>query len=310
MRELSPRAIAVQVVDVSLVAYILYRLLLLVRGTRAWRILFGVFVFVLVLWLSDVLHLTALHWILDKATLLGPVALAILFLPELRAAIEGLTKFRFFPQGLVTGTSDVDLDKREIEEIVAACGELAEDNVGALIVVEKEGRLDEVAGSGVPLGAAVTKTLLLSIFYGENPLHDGAAVIRGERILAAACRLPLSESSRLDSTLHMRHRAAVGITEATDALSIVVSEERGTVSVAKEGVLRRMSGLGELREVLRAELTKPEDGSNGERPRFLSPWSKDRTPKPDETPEARHGATPEGTGEHEGRSAAQETVEA
>ncbi len=268
LRELSPRGIALQVADVLLVAYIIYRLLLLVRGTRAWRILFGIFVFVFVLWLSEVLHLTALHWTLDKATLLGPVALAILFLPELRAAIEGLTKFRFFPQGLVTGTSEVDLDKREIEEIVAACGELAEDRVGALLVIEKEGRLDEAAASGTPLGAQVTKTLLLSIFYGENPLHDGAAIVRGERILAAACRLPLSESPRLDATLHMRHRAAVGITEATDAIAVVVSEERGTVSVAKEGKLRRMSGLGELRDVLRAELTKPEDG-DGEKPRFL-----------------------------------------
>lgn len=276
MRDLSPRTVAVQVVDVFLVAYIIYRLLLLVRGTRAWRILFGVFVFVLVLWLSDILQLTALHWLLDKATILGPVALAILFLPELRQTIEGLTKFKFFPQGLVTGTSDVDLDGREIEEIVAACGDLAEDNIGALIVIEKEGRLEEVAQSGVPLGATVTKTLLLSIFYGENPLHDGATVIRGERILAAACRLPLSESSRLDETLHMRHRAAVGISEATDAIAIVVSEERGTVSVAKDGGLTRMSGLGELRETLRRELTKPEENGNGEKSKFLGAFSRDR----------------------------------
>lgn len=259
LKELTPRQWAVQVADVVVVAYILYRLLLLVRGTRAWRILFGIVVFVLVFWASEVLRLETLHWIMDKATLLGPVALAILFLPELRQAIEGLTKFRFFPQQLVTGTSEVDLDMREIEEIVAAVGELAEDRVGALIVVEKDARLEEVTASGTPLGAQVTKTLLLSIFYGENPLHDGAAIIRGERVVAAACRLPLSESSRLDTTLHMRHRAAVGVTEATDAISIVVSEERGTVSVAKEGKLRRMSGLAELRGLLRAELTKPDD---------------------------------------------------
>lgn len=259
LKDLNTGQIVVQVVDILVVAYIVYRLLLLVRGTRAWRILFGIVVFVLGLWASEALRLNTLHWILDKATLLGPVALAILFLPELRQAIEGLTKFRFFPQGLVTGTSDVDLDQREIEEIVDAVGELAEERVGALIVMEKDARLEEVAMSGTPLGAQVTKTLLLSIFYGENPLHDGAAIIRGERVLAAACRLPLSDSARLDQTLHMRHRAAVGITEATDALSIVVSEERGTVSVAKEGKLRRMSGLAELRGMLRAELTKPED---------------------------------------------------
>lgn len=266
LKDLNTGQIVVQVLDVLVVAYIVYRLLLLVRGTRAWRILFGIVVFVLVLWLSEALRLNTLHWILDKATLLGPVALAILFLPELRQAIEGLTKFKFFPQQLVTGTSEVNLDQREIEEIIAAVGELAEDRVGALIVIEKDARLEEVVASGTPLGAHVTKTLLLSIFYGENPLHDGAAIIRGERVLAAACRLPLSESARIDTTLHMRHRAAVGVTEATDALSIVVSEERGTVSVAKEGRLRRMSGLAELRGLLRAELTKPEDDGEKSHP--------------------------------------------
>ncbi|RYG81286.1 TIGR00159 family protein [bacterium] len=281
LKDLNTGQKIVQLVDILVVAYIVYRLLLLVRGTRAWRILFGIVVFVLGLWASEALRLNTLHWILDKATLLGPVALAILFLPELRQAIEGLTKFRFFPQQLVTGTSDVDLDQREIEEIVAAVGELAAENVGALIVMEKDARLEEVIASGTPLGAVVTKTLLLSIFYGENPLHDGAAVIRGERVLAAACRLPLSESSRLDTTLHMRHRAAVGITEATDALSIVVSEERGTVSVAQEGKLRRMSGLAELRGLLRAELTKADD--EGER---SSPWRRrDRSEKLAEKPD-------------------------
>lgn len=256
LKELTLRQIAVQVIDVLIVAYIIYRLLLMVRGTRAWRILFGVLVFVLLLWGSEVLKLNTLHWLLDKATILGPVALAILFLPELRQAIEGLTKFSFLPQTLVTGTSGVDLDGREIDEIVAAVGELAEDRVGALLVIEKDGRLDEIASSGVTLGATVTKELLLTIFYGENPLHDGAALIRGERVVAAACRLPLSESTRLDGTLHMRHRAGVGITESSDAIAVIVSEERGTVSVANEGRLRRMGGLAELRALLREELTK------------------------------------------------------
>ncbi|MER3495900.1 MAG: TIGR00159 family protein, partial [Armatimonadota bacterium] len=256
LKELTLRQIVVQVADVLIVAYIIYRLLLMVRGTRAWRILFGIVVFALFLWLSDVFKLTTLHWLLDKATLLGPVALAILFLPELRQAIEGLTKFSLLPQTLVTGTSGVNLDGREIEEIVAAVGEMSEDRIGALLVIEKDGRLEEIASSGIPLGALVSKSLLLTIFYGENPLHDGAALIRGEKVVAAACRLPLSESTRLDGTLHMRHRAALGISEQSDAISIVVSEERGTVSLAKEGRLRRLSGLTELRALLREELTK------------------------------------------------------
>lgn len=257
-KEMTLRQIAVQVVDVLIVAYIIYRLLLMVRGTRAWRILIGIFVFVFLLWASETLRLSTVHWLLDKATLLGPVALAILFLPELRQAIEGLTKFSFLPQTLVTGTSGVDLDRREIDEIVAAVGELAEDRVGALLVIEKDGRLDEIASSGVALGATVSKELLLALFYGENPLHDGAALVRGEKVVAAACRLPLSESTRLDGTLHMRHRAGVGVTEVSDAIAVIVSEERGTVSLAHEGRLRRMAGLAELREKLRDELTKEE----------------------------------------------------
>ena len=181
LKELTLRQIVVQVADVLIVAYIIYRLLLMVRGTRAWRILFGIVVFALFLWLSDVFKLTTLHWLPDKATLLGPVALAILFLPELRQAIEGLTKFSLLPQTLVTGTSGVNLDGREIEEIVAAVGEMSEDRIGALLVIEKDGRLEEIASSGIPLGALVSKSLLLTIFYGENPLHDGAALIRGRR---------------------------------------------------------------------------------------------------------------------------------
>ena len=285
LRELTLRQVAVQVADVLIVAYIVYRVLLLVRGTRAWRIMLGVFVFVLVLWGSEALRLDTLHWLLDKATLLGPVALAILFLPELRQGIEALTKFRFFPQGIVTGTSDVDLDAREIEEIVAAAGELAEDRTGALIVIQKDGRLDDVVASGTPLRAEVTKTLLLAIFYGENPLHDGAVVIEGDVIAAAACRLPLSESSKLDTTLHMRHRAAVGISEATDAIAVVVSEERGTVSVAIEGRLRRMSGLAELRGLLRSELTKDEPPEERPPSRFLRRRAVEETPE-EETSEA------------------------
>jgi diadenylate cyclase len=239
------------VVDVLLVAYLIYRLLSMIRGTRAWRILGGVVIFVFALWLSSVLKLNTLHWLLDKATLLAPVALVILLLPELRQALEGFGKLGKFTERLSGG--DLHVEAKSIEEIVAAVTEMAAARVGAIIVLERVGSLDEVIGNGVRLDARVSAPLLNSIFFVGNPLHDGAAIVRGDHVVAAACRLPLSESSKIDSMLHMRHRAAVGVTESVDCMAIVVSEERGVVSLATDGRLRRLASHIELREILNKE---------------------------------------------------------
>ena len=248
----------IAVVDILLVAYLVYRLLMLVRGTRAWRILVGIGIFVVLLGLSDRLGFITLHWVLASATPLGPVALVILLLPELRQAIEGLGKLDRWTQRLASPL-EVRAEARTVEEIVAAAAELAAGRVGALIVLEKAAPLDEIASNGVALSASVSAPLLGAIFYEGNPLHDGAVVIRGDTILAAACRLPLSESTRIDQSVHMRHRAAVGATEATDAICIAISEERGTISVAADGRLRRLSGHLELRDFLNHELRGAEE---------------------------------------------------
>jgi diadenylate cyclase len=166
---------------------------------------------------------------------------------------------------------------RTIEEIVAAVTELAAGSVGALIVVERANRLDEIAANGVPLNADVRAPLLVSIFYEGNPLHDGAVIIRKEKILSAASRLPLSESSRLAQNVHMRHRAAVGITEVSDALAIIVSEERGTISYALEGNLRRLSSHLELRDILNKEV-RGEEVMRRRRSRELEKEKKAVTP--------------------------------
>lgn len=274
LRTLAPHQIVINVLDVLLVAYLIYRLLLLVRGTRAWRILLGVIAFLFVLFLSDRLQLNTLHWILDKATILGPVALVILFLPELRQTIEGFGKITPL-HALHVGPIEDRAEARTVEELTAAVAELAAESVGALIVVEKAAPLDEIAANGVLLNANVSAPLLGSIFYENNPLHDGAVIVRGDQLLAAACRLPLSESSRLDQNVHMRHRAAVGVTEQLDCLAIVVSEERGTISIATEGRLRRLASHLELRDVLNGELrnaptnppTKPKERSRRSRNR-------------------------------------------
>lgn len=248
------------VVDVLLVAYVIYRLLMLVQGTQAWRIFLGCLGFVVIYRLSAVLQLNTLYWLLDKAIYLGPAAFVILFFPELRAAIEGFLPQTVFLDKLASAKIEERAAARTVEELVAAVAELAADRVGALIVVERVAPLDEFVANGVRLDALVSAPLLESIFFEKNPLHDGAAILKGDHIVAAACRLPLSQSKTIDPHVHMRHRAAVGITEALDCLSIVVSEERGTISIAIDGDLRRLASHNELRSILNRELRNIEDG--------------------------------------------------
>jgi diadenylate cyclase len=247
----------IAVIDILIVAFITYRLLMLVRGTRGWRILLGLLVFAAALTLSDVLNLVTLHWILEKATMLGPVALVILFLPELRQTLEGLTKFSLMPERVVEAGHEKTLDRTAVEEIVGAVTEMARDRIGAILVIETGAHMDEIA----------------------------AVIIRGDSILAAACRLPLSESARIDKTLHMRHRAAIGVTEQNDAVSIVVSEERGTISVVQEGKLQLLKTSAELREFLINQVTKDEPRPEPIRPFRKKDRDKDKTKVTAKTPE-------------------------
>lgn len=253
--------------DILIVTYILYRLFMLIRGSRAWRIVLGIVGFVLLLFVSGKLELIALNWLLDKATILGPVALVILFLPELRQAIEGLGRLRLGKIQIAPrfSTSALKTEARTIEELVAAVSELASESTGALIVIERGAPLDEIANNGVVVNARVSAPLLGSIFYEGNPLHDGAVVIRGDLIIAAACRLPLSDSNRLSQNVHMRHRAGLGVTELLDCLAIIVSEERATISYAKEGRLRKLGNAGELRDFLNHELRGDDQENVAER---------------------------------------------
>ena len=251
----------VALVDILLVTFFLYRLLMLVRGTRAWRLLLGIGIYVFLLWASDRLQLQLMHWILDAGRILGPVALVILFLPELRQAIESFGRLDRFGSigsriekfGL---PSEGPTEAHTVEEIVSAVAEISAERTGALIVIETGASLEEIASNGVMLDARVSSSLLCSIFYEHNPLHDGAVIVRGDRIISAASRLPLSESKSIDIHLHMRHRAAVGVTESVECLSIVVSEERGTISVAHEGKLVRLGSHIELREILNHHLRR------------------------------------------------------
>lgn len=239
------------VIDVLLVTYLVYRLLKLIRGFRAWRVVFGVGVFILALVLTDFFELKTVHWLLVQATTLGPVALVVVFLPEIRQAIEGFTRLGHWSEKII---GQEWLAGDALEEIIAAVAEMAEQRMGALIVIERVARLDEVAANGVPVHAQVTAPLLASIFNEGGPMHDGAVIVRQGEILAAACRLPLSESQAIDPHFHMRHRAGVGISEQADCLVIIVSEERGKVSVAIDGKIRQQATNKDLRELLNQEL--------------------------------------------------------
>lgn len=251
----------VHVIDILLVTYLTYRLLKLVRGTRAWRVVLGLGVFVAALALSEYFGLRTLHWILDKATVLAPVALVILFLPELRQAIDGFARLGLWSGRLIGGESSVE--ENVIEQIVRSSIEMAEDNTGALIVIERNNHLDDIAGNGVPVHADVTAPLLGAIFYEGNPLHDGAVIVRDKEVLAAACRLPMSESSQIGDKYHMRHRAGIGVSEQSDAVVVIVSEERGSVQLAIDGQLISIADREELAARLRKELIveKPQRNS-------------------------------------------------
>jgi len=237
------------VLDILLVAFINYKILMLVRGTRAWRIVLGVVVFLVALGLSTTAKLSSLHWLLDRGAVLLPVALAILLMPELRQLLEGMTRLP-----VLNLASEETTEVRTIEEIVLATTELSAGRIGALICLERKENLEEIVSTGVVLNARVSAPLLVSIFYEGNPLHDGAVVVRGDTLVAAACRLPLSESRRVERAMHMRHRAALGVAEAFDCVTIVVSEERGTISCSIQGNIFKLDGPTELRDLLHREI--------------------------------------------------------
>ncbi|MEO7716795.1 MAG: diadenylate cyclase CdaA [Capsulimonas sp.] len=224
-------------VDILVVAYLIYHLIMLAKGTRAWQIISGLLIFVLILWFSDWAHLTALNWLLKQMFLLGPVAIVILFYPELRHALEEVGRVGFW------GKNFVGLEKEDVSvmvaELVRAASFLSDKKIGALVVLERETGLTEIIGTGTLMNAVISAELLETIFYPGCPLHDGAAIVRRDRIVAAGCTLPLSDNRDIGAMVHTRHKAALGMSEQSDALVLVVSEETGIISVAFEGKMVR-----------------------------------------------------------------------
>ncbi len=228
--------------DILLVTILIYQLLLLIRGTRTVQLVVGLVVLFVLYAVSRALGLVTVTWLLSYVGIVIPIALLILFQPELRRMLEQLG--RGGPLGAAFGvTMGREEAIRLLSDVARAARVLSIRKHGALIVLERTTGLTDVVETGIKIDAVVTVPLLLTVFYPNTPLHDGAVVVRENRARAAACLLPLSENSSLSKSLGTRHRAALGITEQTDAVVVIVSEETGTISVAREGTLLR--GLSE-----------------------------------------------------------------
>lgn len=241
--------------DIAIVAYIIYRLLGLIQGSRAEQLLKGVFVLLIFSAVVSYLHLDLLNWLLDKLWILLAIALPIVFQPELRRFLEQLGQGRF-----LRGTSAVSKfndNHNLVEEIITAVKLLARDKIGALIILARENDISEYLASGTPMDSLVSAGLLINVFVPNTPLHDGAVVIKDGRIQSAACFLPLSSNPAIDIKLGTRHRAGLGISEVSDAIAVIVSEETGTISVAREGRLVRYLDENLLHSILEAELIIP-----------------------------------------------------
>ena len=253
--------------DVAIVAYLVYKLLSLVKSTRAANILKGVAIFLAALWLSSKLNLRVVNYILSHMVEWGVLALIILFQPEIRQLLEkvGSRNIRllriFQPEQQSTEL------ERAIDQTVAACTDMAKTRTGVLIVFERKLLLDEIVRSGTTLDAAVSSELLKNIFFVKAPMHDGAVIIRQGRILGAGCMLPLSKNVNLSRDLGMRHRAGIGMSENSDAVVVIVSEETGSISVAIGGMLKRHLMPETLRQLLRNELM-PQPEEEPDKPRL------------------------------------------
>lgn len=238
--------------DILIVTFLLYRVILLIRGTRAVQLLKGIVMILLMTGVASYLNLRALSWILDKVLTIGLFAIPVVFQPELRRALEQIGRGGFFSSTLVmhkTGINEEEV-RRMIGEIVKASGVLSKNKMGALMVLERDTGLGDFEETGTPIGAVVSSELLINTFIPNTPLHDGAVIIRDLRITAASCYLPLSDSPLIGKDLGTRHRAAIGISEHSDALSVVVSEETGHISLAVNGKLTRYLDEHTLKEMM------------------------------------------------------------
>ncbi|MDO5338505.1 MAG: diadenylate cyclase CdaA [Eubacteriales bacterium] len=235
-----PRITWTDIIEIVIIAFVIYNVMVWIKNTKAWVLLKGIIIVVLFAIFAYILNLKTILWIAGKTISVGIIALVIIFQPELRRALEQLGRKKIL-FGLFRFSDGKDKGERfsskTAEEIVRACFEMGAAYTGALIVIEQDMVLEEYEKTGIEVDGLVTSQLLINIFEHNTPLHDGAVIIRGDRVVAATCYLPLSDNNSLNKALGTRHRAGVGISEVTDSMTIIVSEETGKVSVAVGGEL-------------------------------------------------------------------------
>jgi len=257
-----PLSIIRAIIDISIVTYAIYKIIKLVRETRAWQLIKGIIVILIAAELSKLLKLNTVAYILSNTISILAFAMVVLFQPELRRGLEQIGRSRFTDLFNFEDKEERVKTTAMIEDIVKACTELSKTFTGALIVVERETKIGEIIKTGIELDSLVSSELLINIFTPNTPLHDGAVVIRGTRIKAASCFLPLTDNPNLSKELGTRHRAALGITEVSDAFAIVVSEESGKISFALNGGLTRNLTPDTLRKALNKNLLEKKETGN------------------------------------------------
>ena len=247
--------------DILIVAFLLYKLFPLLRSTNSIRVAGTIVAIIVISWITDAINLNTLSFILDEFLQVGVIALVVLFQPELRRMLDHLGSVRL--EKLINPEKVTEDMKPVIKQTVLACEVMSREKIGALIVFGRENRLDEYMKTGTMIDAQVSDQLLRNIFFKNSPLHDGATIISNGRVTAAGCVLPLSDSKRITADMGTRHRAGVGMSEASDAVVVIVSEETGTLSVAVGGMLKRHLAPQTLERLLIQELC-PDTGEQAD----------------------------------------------
>ncbi len=250
-----PNIFPTDIIEIIIITIIVYYLILWLRKSRAWVLFKGIMVLVVFMLVASLFHLSTLLWIINKMLNVGIIAVVIIFQPELRRALESLGKGNIAFKLLNFGENyEEKFSDKSIEEIIRAVNTMAKAKTGALIVLGQEHDLGHYIDTGIRINAKISSQLLINIFEKNTPLHDGAVIIEEDKIIAATCYLPLTDSIAVSKELGTRHRAALGLTEMSDSVAIIVSEETGSISIAREGKLIRYADAGTLKK----ELTKAQ----------------------------------------------------
>ncbi len=246
-------------IDILIMSYLIYKVMDLLRDTSAERLVKGIVVIIFIMQVAKLTHLNTVSYVLNSTLTIGVTALVIIFQPELRRMLEQIGKGKMVSGFLQNKDDEISFTEAAIIQVRSACESMAREKIGALIVFEREEKLNEIVKNGTYVNANTSSELVRNIFYPKSPLHDGAMVMRNGRIVAAGCVLPLSGNYSLSKDLGTRHRAAVGMSETSDSVLVVVSEETGAISVAIGGMLKRPLTPETLEKVLRAELMRAEE---------------------------------------------------